>query len=115
MKNIKINEEFSAAGRVWMFLERDGKITLKNIREAGKSRSKEFIPPGLEEVKEFFKSKGYTEESAVKAYDYYAYADWKDSRGKQVLNWRQKFSSVWFKKENEIPKESVEVKNKMVR
>lgn len=110
MIKIPNNTEFSAAGRVWIVKEVNKKLIIENLRAAGKN--KEFIPPTLEEVKAFFKEKGYTEESAIKAYDYYAYADWKDSKGKQVLNWRQKFSSVWFRDEHKIKTEQAKQENK---
>jgi len=100
MIKIPNNEEFSAAGRVWMFHEENGKVTLKNIRAAGKT--KEFIPPTLDEVKSFFKERGYTEEAALKFYDYYSLGDWKDGKGNRVKNWRQKASSVWFRDEHKI-------------
>lgn len=66
-----------------------------NNRERGK-----FTPPTLSEVEKYFNEKGYTEESAKRAYDYYSVANWKDSRGKSVKNWKQKMLSVWLKPEN---------------
>lgn len=101
MITIKNNEEFAGGGRVWMFVEADGKVTLKNLR-AYTGKKKEFIPPTLDEVKDFFKERGYTEESAIKFHDYYTLGDWKDGKGTPVKNWRQKASSVWFKPENKI-------------
>ena len=66
----------------------------------------------IEDVIQYFKEKGYTEESARKAHEYYACNEWKDSNGKKVRNWKQKMNSVWFKPENKdntpkltIPKE----------
>jgi len=63
-----------------------------------------FIPPTLEQVKEYFKEKGYTEQSAIKAFEYYDTANWHDSEGKPVKNWKQKMISVWFKPENKEKK-----------
>ena len=65
-------------------------------------RKSSFLPPGLEEVKAFFKEKGYTEEAAIKAFNHYDLAKWHDTSGKQVLNWKQKMNTVWFKPENKI-------------
>lgn len=59
-----------------------------------------FIPPSLEEVKQYFSDKGYTAEAAKKAFDYYNEGGWKDSKGKRVKNWKQKMIAVWFKPEN---------------
>lgn len=107
MIKIPNNTEFIGGGRVWIFEEIEGKITLRNLRAAGKS--KEFIPPTLDEVKEFFKDRGYTEESAIKFHDYYSLGNWKDGKGSQVKNWKQKSISVWFRDEHKIkdkPKQS---------
>lgn len=56
--------------------------------------------PSLEEVKAFFKEKGYSEEVAIRAFNHYDSAKWHDTSGKKVLNWKQKMFSVWFKPEN---------------
>jgi len=60
--------------------------------------------PSKEEFVAYFEQKGYTKESGEKAYHYYADADWTDSRGNKVKNWKQKVGIVWFKPENEKPK-----------
>ena len=73
-------------------------------------RTNKFVPPTVFDVKEYFESNGYTTESGEKAFNYYNVADWKDSSGKQVKNWKQKMQSVWFKEENKIkekPKENL--------
>jgi uncharacterized protein YdaU (DUF1376 family) len=62
-----------------------------------------FKPPTLEEVKQFFKEKGYTADAAQKAYDYYATAQWQDSNGSPVRFWKQKIIAAWFKDEYKIP------------
>jgi hypothetical protein len=58
--------------------------------------------PNLIEVQEYFKENGYTIESATKAFNYYSTANWCDSKGNKVKNWKQKMQGVWFKPENEI-------------
>lgn len=72
-----------------------------------------FIPPTFEEVLLYFLEKGYTENSAKKAFEYYNVANWKDSKGSQVKNWKQKMQGVWFKPENEI-KNKIDQPRKMV-
>ena len=67
--------------------------------------NKEFIPPLLEELEMYFGENGYRRESAVKAYNYYSVADWHDSKGNKIINWKQKMQAVWFKDENKIPSE----------
>jgi len=73
-----------------------------NKKGKGKGESKpapKFIPPTLEEFKAYCKEKGYSG-IAEKAFEYYDTADWKDSKGNQVKNWKQKLISVWFKEDN---------------
>lgn len=50
-------------------------------------------------------------EIAKNAYDGYAAADWHDSKGKQIKNWRQKMLHVWFRDENKDKKIKYEIKN----
>lgn len=61
-----------------------------------------FTPPTLDEVKVYFLENSYTEHSAIKAFNYYNSANWKDSKGNQVKNWKQKMQGVWFKDDNKI-------------
>ena len=67
--------------------------------------NKEFVPPSLEELEMYFGENGYRRESAMKAYNYYSVADWHDSKGNKIINWKQKMQAVWFKDENKIPSE----------
>ena len=77
--------------------------TVKEVKEDKKPRNnKIFIPPILEDVKTYFKDNGYSEQSSVRFFNYYSTAEWKDSQGKQVRNWKQKALGVWFKPENKI-------------
>lgn len=69
-----------------------------------KVNSKEFAPPILNEVIDYFKENNYTEIVAKKAFEFYSVANWHDSNGKPVKNWKQKMLSVWFKPENLIKK-----------
>jgi len=61
---------------------------------------KQFTPPSINEVQQYFYENGYPRELAQKAHSYYTANDWKDSRGKQVLNWKQKMQGNWFRPEN---------------
>lgn len=61
-----------------------------------------FTAPTILEVETYFTENGYNKEIAKKAFEYYAVADWKDSKGNQVKNWKQKMRGVWFKDENKI-------------
>jgi len=65
-----------------------------------KERANKFAPPTQSEVISYFLEKGYTQEAACKAFDYYDVANWTDSTGKKIKNWKQKMIAVWFKEEN---------------
>ena len=65
-----------------------------------KRKQKVFIPPTIIEVQEYFKQNGFTEIAGERAFKYYSVADWVDSKGNNVINWKQKMQSVWFKDEN---------------
>lgn len=58
--------------------------------------------PTVDMVKLYFAENGYSEYSAVTAFNFYNSADWHDSNGKKVKNWKQKMQGVWFKEENKI-------------
>jgi uncharacterized protein YdaU (DUF1376 family) len=71
-------------------------------KEKGVRGEKQLKKPTLEEVKQYFREKGYTEQSAITAYEYYEAGGWIDSRGKKVKNWKQKMIAVWFNEQNKI-------------
>lgn len=121
LRNKKSNNISSAVKEVWE--KRKNAIALKNDaiplesqkKPKRKVKKNDAIPMGIvdinvNEVIEYFKEKGYKEEIARKAFDYYNEANWHDANGKPVLNWKQKMQSVWFKDENKIqeqPKQKV--------
>ena len=85
----------------------DSDIVIDSVIDSVKEKKdKRFTPPLISEVKEYFKEKGYTEQSAIKAFEYYDVADWKDSKGNKVKSWKQKMQGVWFKDENKSKKVS---------
>jgi hypothetical protein len=63
-------------------------------------RVNKFTAPTLLEVQTYFTENGFNKELAKRAFDYYDVANWKDSKGSQVKNWKQKMRGVWFKEEN---------------
>jgi hypothetical protein len=83
--------------------ERKGKEIKVNIKKEEKS----FIPPSLDEVKIYFIENGYN--NSDRFYKSYSVAGWKDSNGKQIINWKQKAQMVWFKPENEIKSTSTKL------
>jgi len=56
-----------------------------------------FVPPSFTEVIAFFAENGYPKELATRFFKGYETAEWKDSRGNQIRNWKQKAIMVWFK------------------
>ena len=70
-----------------------------NIQSTNKQSKKEI---NMEDVVAYFLENGYSEVIGKKAYNYYATANWMDSKGKQVKNWKQKMQGVWFKEENKM-------------
>ena len=68
--------------------------------ESKVKKSKQFIPPTIEQVKEYFKEKGYSEKSGETAFYFYDSANWVDSKGNKVRKWKVKMIGVWFKEEN---------------
>lgn len=61
---------------------------------------KEFAPPTLIEFIQFFKDNGFPADMARKVFQGYKVADWHDSNGKQIKNWKQKICHVWFTDSN---------------
>jgi hypothetical protein len=64
-----------------------------------KNEKRKFIPPVFEEFESFCIDNGFRE-IARRAYDGYVAADWHDSQGKKIKNWKQKLLHVWFREEN---------------
>lgn len=81
-----------------METETEDVIITKDVTK--RRKRKPFKKPTIKEVRQYFKDNGYKEDSGEFAWNYYNDADWFDSFGKPVLNWKQKMRSVWFKEEN---------------
>ena len=96
-RNNKLKKKISSTYVKHMENENENENINDNINNI-KGKKLKFKPPQLEEVIQFFTDNGY--ENAEKAWHYYNDADWKDSNGKPVLNWKQKMRVVWFKDEN---------------
>jgi hypothetical protein len=81
--------------------------SLKGTFEKAKygKRSIIFIPPTIEEMTKYFTDNGFPEELARRAFNGYAAADWHDSYGNKIKNWKQKAQHVWFKPEAKIKPE----------
>ena len=69
------------------------------LKKRQSSKKKEFTPPTLEEVKAYCEERK-NNVNPQRFIDHYAVADWKDTNGKPVRNWKQKIISVWEKDNN---------------
>jgi len=72
----------------------------KEKKEKKVKKQIEFNPPLLADVKSFFQEKGYRQDIAQKAFDYYSTSGWVDSKGNKVRNWKQKMIAVWMRDEH---------------
>jgi len=63
-------------------------------------------PPTLQEVIDFFKEKNFSLEIAKKAFQHYQSANWHDSKGNKVINWKQKMITVWMNGDEKQQKNS---------
>jgi hypothetical protein len=75
--------------------EKDKDKEKKSIKENIK-----FIPPTFLEVEKYFSENGYPQKLAERFFKGYSEANWKDSRGNQIKNWKQKAQQVWFRDDN---------------
>lgn len=66
----------------------------KKIKENKRKEYKSFTPPTLEEISEYCQQRN-NNVNAKRFYDYYSSANWKDSKGEPVKNWKQKMIAVW--------------------
>jgi hypothetical protein len=67
------------------------------------NKSKEEKEIKVEDIILYFTENGYSDIAAKKFYNYYSVSNWKDGKGNEVKNWKQKAQAVWFKDENKIP------------
>lgn len=66
-----------------------GKVSKDKSTPKAPSKKRAFTPPTLEEITAYCKERG-NDVDAKKFFDYFTAADWVDSRGNPVKNWKQK-------------------------
>lgn len=71
----------------------------KNEKNEKNEKNKGFVPPSLNEVKEFFAEKGFSRAYGEQAFNYYDVNNWENSKGKPVKNWKSTMNNVWLKPE----------------
>lgn len=76
---------------LFLLKENQKKLEKENeeLKKKPKTKSKEFVPPTLEEVKQYCLERNNKLDYKY-FYDYFTEGDWKDSNGNQVKNWKQK-------------------------
>lgn len=77
----------------------------KQVNNKHSKRSKQTVdlnPPSYEEVVQYFKTNGYSEDGAAKAYRHYSTLNWHTSQGKKIANWKNQMANNWFKDEYKI-------------
>lgn len=78
------------------------KVKRSKVKRSKEIKKENNTHPSLEEVVCYFKENNYPENLAQKAFSFYNSANWKDSKGNEVKNWKQKMIGVWFKDENKV-------------
>lgn len=118
LRNQKSNNLSAAAKETWekrknTIVQKNDTIVLQmesnSNTKVTKKSTKAIRPEDVNEVINYFIENGYRKDVAEKVYKYYSEADWKDSKGNKVLNWKQKCQAVWFKDENKIPSTPVKI------
>jgi hypothetical protein len=75
------------------------KVKISKVKES-KVKVLQVINPTLEDVILYFNENGYSREAATKAFNYYSNLGWKNSKGNEVVNWKNTMLNNWFKEEN---------------
>ena len=79
----------------------DSEIENKTVTKKNRGVVK-FVPPKIDDVKNYFADNGYKEECAIRFFNGYNVSNWIDSNGKKIISWKQKAQQVWFRPENQI-------------
>lgn len=84
-------------------IEKDIKKEINKEKVTNVKKTKKFIPPSLEDVEAYASSRNSSVNPRA-FWEYYDAGDWKDAKGNQVKNWKQKF--LTWEKRNPIPSQS---------
>lgn len=85
-------------------LEKEHNKILNN--KVSKNKINIFVPPTLDEVKDYCLNVRHNSVDYQKFYDFYSVGEWKDSKGNKIKNWKQKVIT-WESKEPKKKKEIV--------
>jgi len=104
LKNLTFKDKKTSSLKIKKLDTNNNNINNNNIKENINKRKKEFIPPTLEEVKEYIKQKSYNVNGEV-FYKWYTERKWKDSNNRPVKNWKGKVIT-WHNNADSKPKDS---------
>lgn len=92
-------------GSVFTYSNNGQSVNLQFVTHA-KTTVTAFVPPTLDEVLNYFESKGYS--GGDKYHQYYSEAEppWTDKSGSAMKNWQAKARQVWFTPERKIAKKN---------
>lgn len=71
-----------------------------NVNVIYNKEVKDFSPPLINEVYDYFQKNGFPQDLAKRAFGMYDCNNWFDTKGNKIKNWKMKMQSVWFKEEN---------------
>jgi len=80
-------------------VDKDKDVECKSKLKTKAKKPKGFTPPTLQEVKDYCQSRNNSV-NAKKFFDYYDAGNWKDAKGNQVKNWKQKLLTWEGKQED---------------
>lgn len=121
LENYQRQDEWQDNGRTAAEQRQDNGSTINNnermkelnnvisIDKQKTKKRKKFVPPTFEEVKKYCLEVRKNNINYKKFYDYYSVSKWKDSRGKPIVNWKQKIIAVW---ERDLKKSNVSAAEK---
>lgn len=98
-QNVQKNEQKRTKRYESKSIEIEKEIEIESKRNIKEKKPTQFIPPTLEEVQAYCRERN----SSVipeKFFEYYDAGNWKDAKGNQVRNWKQKLIT-WEKKNTE--------------
>lgn len=120
IKKIKPGELFRLGNNVFTYsINEKGAVLIApapNAPPIKEPLKKDFIPPTLQEVKDFYKGRGYSELAAENAFDYYSNGNppWTDRNGDKVISWKQKMIANWMKPSDKISVQEDNGSKKMI-
>lgn len=91
------------SSKVWKLTNESYLALEGHFKPKAKRKDKQPAPaPSLEDVRAYFKSKGYSLEAANKFHEYYETTLWRGANNAPILNWKGKALAVWFVDKNKI-------------